>query len=92
MTMKPVRRAEQIEVVYNSDHWKLLSMLRAKAVKVMKALEQGNDQSIVHGSIARGDVSTRSDIDVFIPEPPSPFAIETCLERAGLSINKRLLV
>jgi len=92
MTKKPVKRAERVEVIYNAKHWKLLSELRAKAQEIMEALEHGNLHSVVHGSIARGDVSAKSDIDVFIPEPPSSFVIETVLERAGLSVNRRFLV
>lgn len=92
MAKKPVKRAERVEVVYNANHWKLLSELRAKALEIIEVLEHGNIHSIVHGSIARGDVSANSDIDVFIAEPPSSFAIETALERAGLTINRRFLV
>jgi hypothetical protein len=92
MAKKPLKRAEQIEVVYNTNHWKLLSELRAKTLEIMEALEHGNIHSIVHGSIARGDVSANSDIDVFIAEPPSSFVIETALERAGLTFNRRFLV
>jgi hypothetical protein len=92
MAKKPLKRAERFEVVYNAKHWKLLSTLRAKAVEIMEALEHGNINSIVHGSIARGDVSANSDIDVFIAEPPSSFVIETALERAGLTFNRRFLV
>jgi len=92
MAKKPVKRSERVEVVYDAKHWKLLSELRAKAMEIMEALEQGNIHSIVHGSIARGDVSANSDIDVFIAEPPSSFVMETALERAGLPINKRFLV
>jgi len=46
----------------------------------------------VHGSIARGDVSEKSDIDVFLPDPPSSFAIETALERADIYVNRRVVV
>jgi len=92
MAKKPVKRAERVEVVYNAKHWKLLGELRAQAVEIMEALEQGSIHSMVHGSIARGDVSLHSDIDVFISEPPSSFAIETILGRSGLSINRRFLV
>jgi len=92
MAKKPVKRAERVEVVYNAEHWRLLNDLRAKTQKMMEALARGNINSIVHGSIARGDISAKSDIDVFITEPPSSFAIETALERAGLSINRRFLV
>jgi len=92
MAKKPVKRAERVEVVYNAKRWKLLSELRANTFEMMEALEHGNIYSIVHGSIARGDVSASSDIDVFIAEPPSSFAIESALERAGLPINRRFLV
>jgi len=92
MAKKPVRRAERVEVVYNAKRWKLLDELRAKTLEIMEAFERGNINSIVHGSIARGDVSAKSDIDVFVAEPPSSFVIETALERAGLTINRRFLV
>jgi len=92
MAKKPVKRAERVEVVYNAKHWKLLGELRAKTLEIMESLEQGNIHCIVHGSIARGDVSANSDIDVFIAEPPSSFVIETALERVGLTINRRFLV
>jgi len=92
MAKKPVKRAERVEVVYNSQHWKLLDKLRASTVEIMEVLEQGNINCIVHGSIARGDISANSDIDVFIAEPPSSFVIETALERAGLPFNRRFLV
>jgi len=92
MAKKPVKRAERIEVVYNTKRWKLLNELRAKTLEIMETLEHGNIHVIVHGSIARGDVSVNSDIDVFIAEPPSSFIIETTLERAGLTINRRFLV
>jgi len=92
MAKKPVKRAERIEVVYTDKHWKILNELRVKAFEIMKSLENGNINSIVHGSIARGDVSANSDIDVFIAEPPSSFIIETALEHAGLPVNRRFLV
>jgi predicted nucleotidyltransferase len=92
MAKKPVKRAERIEVVYGEKRWKLLAELRMRAVEVMRALEKANLHSIVHGSIARGDVSVNSDIDVFLPEPPSSFAIERALESAGFVFNRRILV
>jgi len=48
--------------------------------------------SIVHGSIARGDVSEESDIDIFIPDVVSSFLVETALERARVPISRRLLI
>jgi predicted nucleotidyltransferase len=89
---KPVTRAERIEVVYDEKHWKLLRELRSKAVQIMEVLDRSHLPSIVHGSIARGDVSEKSDIDVFLPDPPSSFAIETALERAHVPVNRRVVV
>jgi len=92
MAKKPVKRAERVEVVYGEKHWKLLAELRNEACKIMEILEKANLLCIVHGSIARGDVSAKSDIDVFLPNPPSSFIIESMLEHAGLKVNKRILV
>jgi predicted nucleotidyltransferase len=92
MAKKPVKRAERVEVVYDKNHWKLLQILRLKTVKMMEILEKCNIRSIVHGSIARGDVSEMSDIDVFLPEPPSSFIVETVLERSGFRVQQRTVV
>jgi len=92
MAKKPLKRAERIEVVYAENRWKLLDELRNKAIEIMEPLEKASLFCIVHGSIARGDVSPKSDIDVFVPDPPSSFLIESTLERARLIINRRILV
>jgi len=49
-------------------------------------------ETVVHGSIARGDVSNRSDIDVFIRDPQSSFTVETALEKGNIPISGRLVV
>jgi len=87
-----VKRAEQIEVVYDTRRWTLLSQLRTKAVDIIEKLNACHLRSIVHGSIARGDVSKTSDIDVFLPDPPSSFIIETSLEQSGFRVNNRTVV
>jgi len=92
MAKKPVTRAERLEVVYNQKRWELLKELRSKAIQIMEALERSRLSSIVHGSIARGDVTEKSDIDVFLPQPPSSFLIETALEQAGIPINRRVIM
>jgi predicted nucleotidyltransferase len=92
MTKKPVKRAERVEIIYDKRHWKLLKELRLKAVEIMETLDNCHLRSIVHGSIARGDVSETSDIDVFLPDPPSSFIIETSLERSGFSVHNRTIV
>lgn len=92
MAKKPVIRAERLEIVYDERHWKLLGKLRSRAVQIMEVLDSCHMPSIVHGSIARGDVSETSDIDVFIGDPSSSFAIETTLERANIPTNRRVVM
>jgi len=92
LAKKPTRRAERIRVVYNEKRWRLLQELRRKAEKIMDVLESFNLRCIVHGSIARGDVTEKSDIDIFIPSLPSSFMVETALEQNGIPINRRIIV
>jgi predicted nucleotidyltransferase len=92
MAKKPSRLPEFLEVVYTDERWALLERLRSKALLLIEALAKFNIEAITHGSIARGDVNEKSDVDVFIPNPPSSFLIETALEQTGISVNRRLIV
>ncbi len=92
MTKKPRRHLEFEEVVYDAEHWALLKRLRNKTLQIMEALEIFRLEAVVHGSIARGDVTRKSDIDVFIPCQESSFIVETALEKAGVPVNRRLVV
>jgi predicted nucleotidyltransferase len=92
MVVKPTKQADTKEVTYSTERWAQLRELRGRAVLVMVALDAFHLQSIVHGSIARGDVNKDSDVDVFIPEVQNSFLVETALEKAGLPINARLIV
>jgi len=91
MTVKPERRLEYLEVVYDPECWNLLKGFRQRAMRIMATLENSHLKAIVHGSIARGDVDKKSDIDVFIPYQVSSFTVETALEKAGISVNRRLI-
>jgi len=92
MAKKPERRLEYREVIYDAERWKLLEEFRQKSERIMEASEIFHFESIVHGSIARGDVNKKSDIDVFIPSQPSSFLVETALEKADIPVNRRLVV
>ena len=92
MAVKPTKPADYKEVTYTKARWQLLTELRNKAVEVMAALERFHFQSVVHGSIARGDVNKTSDIDVFIAEVQNSFLVETALEKAHIPINNRLII
>ncbi len=92
MAVKPTRREDYREIVYGSERWVLLKNLREKAAVLMDALDAFHLQSVVHGSIARGDVKASSDVDVFIPEVQNSFLVETALEKAKVRVNSRLVV
>jgi uncharacterized protein len=92
MAVKPIKNAEAKSVTYTTAHWQHLDLLRNKAIAVMAALEAAHLQSTVHGSIARGDIHQRSDIDIFIPEVQNSFVVETALEKAQIRTNSRRIV
>jgi predicted nucleotidyltransferase len=92
MAVKPTKSADFKEIKYTSARWQLLNEFRSKAAEVMTALEKFHLQSIVHGSIARGDVNKTSDVDVFIAEVQNSFLVETALEKAHIPINTRLVI
>ncbi len=80
------------QVIYSEEHWRNLAKLRLSASEMMKPLVDAHIYCIVYGSIARGDTSDGSDIDVYLPTPPSPTLIEATLESTGIRSNKREIV
>ncbi|MCW4022657.1 MAG: nucleotidyltransferase domain-containing protein [archaeon] len=92
MSKKPVTRPDQKEVIYSSGRWKTLEQLRKRSLEIMKKLESSHLLSTVHGSIARGDVTQTSDIDIFISNQISSFAVETALERSGFQVLERKII
>ena len=92
MAVKPSKRADHKEVTYGAERWDQLKQLRSRAVVVMSALDEFHLLSVVHGSVARGDVHKNSDVDVFVPEVQNSFLVETALEKAGLRVNERFIV
>jgi uncharacterized protein len=92
MAVKPTKSSDCQEVKYTDERWRTLIELRASAMKVMAALEAFHLGSVVHGSVARGDVKEGSDVDVFIADVQNSFLVETALEKAKIPINSRLIV
>jgi len=92
LAKKPMLRDERLKVIYDEKRWRLLNQLRAEAIELMDALNSMHIFSIAHGSIARGDVTEKSDIDIFIPDLIPSFLVETALEKAGIHISERILV
>jgi predicted nucleotidyltransferase len=86
---KPTRTWDQIENKYDDAHWELLRTLRAKALDVMTTLEEGQISAIVHGSVARGDVDSYSDVDVVIPYVVPSHRVEISLGLKGFELYSR---
>jgi hypothetical protein len=92
MAAKPERHHNTLEVVYSRECWALLREFREKAANLISALESRHIEAILLGSIARGDVNRGSDIDLFIPNPPSSFLIETVLEQSNVHVVARTVI
>ncbi len=90
--VRPVRAADISEVAYTDERWELFKRLRQRALEIMEALEKRGIESLVHGSVARGDVDERSDVDVFIPRVVPSFRVELALREAELEPSKREIV
>ncbi len=68
------------EVIYTEEHWKIFKDKRKRAEEVMGRLIEFGIDSIVYGSVARGDVKKNSDVDIFIPYQIPSYKIELALE------------
>ncbi len=74
---KVVRFRDATKVVYNEERWKILRTLRDNARNIMRKLPV---RSYVHGSLARGDVTRKSDIDIIILEEIPSYLVESYVE------------
>ncbi|MGQ9759722.1 MAG: nucleotidyltransferase domain-containing protein [Candidatus Methanomethylicaceae archaeon] len=77
------------EVVYDERRWLLLKDLRGNAMAIMNVLYKRGVEAIAHGSIARGDVNEKSDIDIFIPDVIPSYIIEGALHEGGFEVCRR---
>jgi predicted nucleotidyltransferase len=87
-----VRALTGTQITYSEQHWDTLERLRKQAKQMMKPLHDAYIHNIVYGSIARGDVSPTSDIDVYLPSPPSSTIITTTLESNGIHYSNREII
>ncbi len=89
---KVVHHLDPRFVTYSSSHWDLFDRFRQRSIPVLEALLQRNLTGYVFGSVARGDVSETSDIDITIYELVSSFQVDLALEMANLSVQKKEIV
>lgn len=93
MSRIKVRQSPEFrEVVYSEEHWRILRELRKEAIKVMSLFAQRDIETWLHGSVARGDVWSKSDIDIVIPRKIPGYLIELLLEEFNLKPYARYLV
>lgn len=84
--------AERVEVEYDEARWLTLRRMRSEAMDLMNPLAAHHVDSLAYGSVARGDVDERSDVDIFIPRPPAPAILEALIEGAGIPVAYREIV
>lgn len=80
------------EVIYSDEHWALLKEKRSQAIDMIQPLHDAHIRSTVYGSIARGDITKTSDIDIFIHTLVSPTIIEATLDANRIHISQRLII
>ncbi len=90
MRRKTATFGERRRVVYSQERWKTLKKKRRRAIEIMERLEKHSIPSLVYGSVARGDVTSRSDVDIFISRKIPSYLIEVALD--GLSFIHRKIV
>lgn len=76
-------------VEYDDGRWQLLAMLRGRARAVQRSL--GMD-SLVYGSVARGDVHPASDVDIHLLDMAPSYEVELALDEAYHVIERRLTI
>ncbi len=86
---KPARTQETRKVAYDHTQWSLLKAFRDRAITVFGGLGTWGESSIIHGSVARGDVDEKSDIDILIPTETATQLVETSLENSKFTVFAR---
>lgn len=69
------------DVVYDEERWKILREKRARALEILTVLAEAGISCFTYGSVARGDVHERSDVEVFIPRPVNAAVVEALIEQ-----------
>jgi hypothetical protein len=67
-------------IEYSEYQWNLLKRKRKRAFEVMRTLSTYGIETLVYGSVARGDVNEKSDIDVFVPHIIPSYKLEIALD------------
>ncbi len=86
---KPSRLVDTLTVAYTPAQWRLLKSIRERTISIFRILATWGNSALVHGSVARGDVDEKSDIDILIPTSVSTQLVEAQLASSGISLYSR---
>ncbi len=75
---------------YTPEHWEYFRQMRTLSSPVLEILLPFSP--LLHGSIARGDISKKSDIDIIIPYQVSEFQITVAMNAINYEPKERWLV
>ena len=77
---------------YSPSHWETFAKLRSKAQKVGSILTAAGFEILIYGSIARGDISSHSDIDILVKDQIPSYRLEYVFETNNLKYSRKYLV
>ncbi len=92
MNLKPKRVWDTKEIIYDQTHWNILHRLRYKTKNILEKLKNHNIDSVVIGSVARGDVNKDSDIDIVLLNYIPTFFLENIFIGSGINIYHKTIV
>ncbi len=87
-----INRTGEGLVKYSPEHWELLDNLRKQALKVTSVFSHHGIDSYTYGSLARGDINPKSDIDIILLTQIPSYRVELILDETNLTLyNKKLI-
>ena len=87
-----INRTGEGVVKYSPEHWEHLDNLRKHALKVTSVFAHHGIDSLTYGSVARGDVNPKSDIDIILLTQIPSYRVELILDETNLSLNHKKII
>ncbi|ABL78053.1 nucleotidyltransferase domain-containing protein [Thermofilum pendens] len=82
------KASDEVHVVYSEETWRVFRELREKARVALRCLDVLRIPVYVVGSVARGDVTRKSDVDLFLERCVAPSYVTGLLEECGFLVEK----
>lgn len=88
----PKIKGDTVSIIYDSRRWNILHEKRSYALRIIKIFNDNGLSAYVHGSIARGDVDSDSDIDIYLLHTVGEGIVVSLLESHGFSLIARKII